>query len=68
MSEKLTEFIINYGKQVAHTGSIINLLRDDARELILSDGNAFLLGLLADQSVKAELAWSLPRKFQNSKI
>lgn len=36
------------------------LLGDDARNLIISDGNAFLFGLISDQSVRAETAWSLP--------
>ncbi|MDD3340831.1 MAG: endonuclease III [Bacilli bacterium] len=37
-----------------------NLLKLEAKKLLIENPNAFLLGLIADQSVKAEIAWSLP--------
>lgn len=38
------------------------LLEDAERDFVMRDSNAFLFGLIADQSVKAETAWSLPYK------
>ena len=38
------------------------LLTDAERDFVMRDSNAFLFGLIADQSVKAETAWSLPYK------
>lgn len=37
-----------------------DLLPFEERSFILNNPNAFLLGLISDQSVKAEIAWSLP--------
>lgn len=37
-----------------------NLLPVEKKEFILRNSNAFIIGLISDQSVKAELAWSLP--------
>lgn len=37
-----------------------DLLGKEEKELLFNDKNAFLIGLISDQSVKAELAWSLP--------
>lgn len=38
------------------------LLENAERDFVMRDSNAFLFGLIADQSVKAETAWSLPYK------
>lgn len=38
------------------------LLTDAERDFVMRDSNAFLFGLIADQSVKVETAWSLPYK------
>lgn len=37
-----------------------NMLKKEESDFLLSDWNAFLLGLISDQSVKAEIAWRLP--------
>ena len=37
-----------------------NMLKKEESELLKTNWNAFLLGLIADQSVKAEMAWRLP--------
>lgn len=37
-----------------------NMLKNEERDFLLSDWNAFLIGLISDQSVKAEMAWRLP--------
>ena len=36
------------------------MLEREKRDFLLSDWNAFLIGLISDQSVKAEMAWRLP--------
>ena len=49
-------------KEVIKTNSILsdNMLKKEEREFLLSDWNAFLIALISDQSVKAEMAWRLP--------
>ena len=37
-----------------------NMLKKEESEFLLSDWNAFLIALICDQSVKAEMAWRLP--------
>ena len=37
-----------------------NMLKKEESDLLKTNWNAFLLGLIADQSVKAEMAWRLP--------
>ena len=39
-----------------------NLLLDEEKEFVKKNMNAFIIGLIADQSVKVEIAWSLPYK------
>lgn len=54
----------NYEMTFGTSENIFNggLLEDAERDFVMRDGNAFLFGLIADQSVKAETAWSLPYK------
>ena len=54
----------NYGMTFGTAENIFNggLLTDAERDFVMRDSNAFLFGLIADQSVKAETAWSLPYK------
>ena len=49
-------------KEVIKDNSILsdNMLKKEEKEFLLSDWNAFLIGLISDQSVKAEIAWRLP--------
>jgi len=37
-----------------------NMLKKEESDFLLSDWNAFVIGLISDQSVKAEMAWRLP--------
>lgn len=41
-----------------------DLLEKEVKEFLIYEPNAFLLGLITDQSVKAELAWSLPYRLK----
>ena len=72
--EKLTfkeknvlNILLNYLNEVEEENSILkgNLLKKEEKEFILNNPNAFLIGLIADQSVKAEIAWSMPYKIAN---
>ena len=51
-----------YETAIGTSENIFNggLLTDAERDFVMRDSNAFLFGLIADQSVKAETAWSLP--------
>ncbi len=53
-----------YEKSLGTTENIFkgDLLSPNERDFLLNDPNAFLFGLIADQSVRAETAWSLPYK------
>ena len=54
--------IISYLSEIEKENSILqgDLLLDEEKQFIKNDPNAFIMGLISDQSVKAELAWSLP--------
>lgn len=58
--------LLSYEKSIANDYNILqgNLLQDAEKEFLLSEANAFIFGLISDQSVKAELAWSLPYKIK----
>ena len=60
--EELNAKCQDVAKEVIGDNSILsdNMLKAEEREFLLSDWNAFLIGLIADQSVKAEMAWRLP--------
>lgn len=60
--ERLNTKCKEVAKVVIKDNSILsdNMLKKEERELLLSDWNAFLIGLISDQSVKAEVAWRLP--------
>lgn len=60
--EQLNEKCREVAKKVIKDNSILsdNMLKNEEREFLLSDWNAFLIGLISDQSVKAEMAWRLP--------
>ena len=64
MNKKFRSLIEDYEQKIANQHNVFkgDLLGKEERELITNNMNAFLLGLIADQSVKAELAWSLPYK------
>lgn len=58
------EKIIEYEAHIKDEFNIFkgNLLGEKECKMITTDANAFLFGLISDQSVKAEIAWSLPYK------
>lgn len=60
----ISKTILEYLKQIENENSILNgdLLLDEERNFIKNNMNAFIIGLIADQSVKVEIAWSLPYK------
>lgn len=60
--EQLNTKCKEVAKEVIKDNSILsdNMLKNEEREFLLSDWNAFLIGLISDQSVKAEMAWRLP--------
>ena len=60
--EQLNAKCKEVAKKVIKDNSILsdNMLKREEKEFLLSDWNAFLIGLISDQSVKAEIAWRLP--------
>ena len=60
--EELNAKCQEVAKEVISDNSILsdNMLKAEEKEFLLSDWNAFLIGLIAGQSVKAEMAWRLP--------
>ena len=62
--QHLLNTLIEYEKSLGISENIFkgDLLSQDERDFLQNDPNAFLFGLIADQSVRAETAWSLPYK------
>ena len=60
--EQLNAKCKEVAKEFIKDNSILsdNMLKREEKEFLLSDWNAFLIGLISDQSVKAEIAWRLP--------
>lgn len=60
----IAKILLDYLKETEDENSILkgNLLKEEEKQFIFNDLNAFIIGLVADQSVKAEIAWSLPYK------
>lgn len=60
--EKINNVLKSFLPVIEQDYSILkgNLLKDDEKSFIYNNPNAFVIGLISDQSVKAELAWSLP--------
>lgn len=60
--EKINNVLKSFLPTIEQDYSILkgNLLNDDEKSFIYNNPNAFVIGLISDQSVKAELAWSLP--------
>ena len=60
----ISKTILEYLKQIENENSILNgnLLLEDEKNFVKNNMNAFVIGLIADQSVKVEIAWSLPYK------
>lgn len=61
---EILKAILSYLQDIEDKNSILkgNLLKENEKQFILNDLNAFIIGLISDQSVKAETAWSLPYK------
>ena len=53
--------MLEYLKIVEKENSILksNLLKKEEKDFILNNSNAFVIGLISDQSVKAEIAWGV---------
>ena len=64
MNHNLLDSLQAYEKAIGTTENIFkgDLLSPTERDFLLNDPNAFLFGQIADQSVRAETAWSLPYK------
>ncbi len=64
---KLNIIINNYLDKMGNENNILtgSLLSEEVKSFLQKDANPFLIGLIADQSVKAEIAWSLPYKLKN---
>lgn len=62
--KNISQIILKYLDNVEIESSILkgNLLNETEKQFIIDNPNAFLIGLISDQSVKAEIAWSLPYK------
>lgn len=60
--EDLNDECQKIAKEVKKDNSILgdNMLKKEERDFLLYNYNAFLIGLISDQSIKAEKAWSLP--------
>lgn len=63
---EIRSILDHYLPQVEQEDSILkgNLLGKDESRFIIENPNAFIIGLIADQSVKAEIAWSLPYRLK----
>ena len=61
---EISKILLNYMKEIENDNSILkgNLLKEEEKQFIFDNLNAFIIGLISDQSVKAEIAWSLPYK------
>ncbi|OPD29166.1 endonuclease III, partial [Clostridium botulinum] len=59
---ELSEKLLAYYEESCLDQSVLigSLISQEAREFIVNNANAFIFGLISDQSTKAELAWSLP--------
>lgn len=59
---EINKILKEYLPTIEQSNSILkgNLLDEVSRKFIINNSNAFIVGLISDQSVKAELAWSLP--------
>lgn len=64
--EQVRQKIFAYEKEIKDDFNIFKgeLLTAEECEFVTSNMNAFLFGLIADSSVKAEIAWSLPYRLK----
>lgn len=61
---EILKSILGYLQKIEDKNSILkgDLIKEEEKQFILNNLNAFIIGLISDQSVKAETAWSLPYK------
>ena len=66
MYNGLIHKVFQFEEKIGNQYNIIkgDLLNQEEKAFILSDMNAFMIGLISDQSVKAEVAWALPCKLK----
>lgn len=59
---EINKILKEYLPTIEQSNSILkgNLLDEVSKKFVINNPNAFIVGLISDQSVKAELAWSLP--------
>ena len=60
--KEISKIILDYLEKIEFSNSILrgDLLNKEEKNFLIENPNAFVIGLISDQSVKAELAWSLP--------
>lgn len=60
--KEISKIILDYLEKIEFNNSILrgDLLNKEEKNFLIENPNAFVIGLISDQSVKAELAWSLP--------
>lgn len=56
----LRDAILGYGAKAQSEMTLKRVVEADVFNFVRDDSNAFLFGLIADQSVRAEIAWSMP--------
>lgn len=57
---QITTDVLAYAKSMRESFGLQTFVDAESMELLIADPNAFLFGLIADQSVRVETAWSLP--------
>lgn len=64
--EQVRQKILAYEQEIKDDFNIFKggLLTAEECEFVTNNMNAFLFGLIADSSVKAEIAWSLPYRLK----
>lgn len=58
--QALRSAILGYGEKAQAEMTLKRIVPSDVFAFVRDEPNAFLFGLIADQSVRAEIAWSLP--------
>lgn len=62
--QALRAVILGFGEKAQDEMSLRRVVTPEVFAFVNDEPNAFLFGLIADQSVRAEIAWSLPNKLK----
>ncbi len=62
--QALRKIILGFGEKAQEEMSLRRVVPTEVFAFVRDEPNAFLFGLIADQSVRAEIAWSLPYKLK----